>query len=37
MVLVASVVLLGIPVALAGALLSVYALFFVAHGVSLLR
>jgi hypothetical protein len=36
MLLVAALVLIGIPVALAGALLSVYALIFVLHGISLL-
>jgi hypothetical protein len=36
MLLVAALVLIGIPVALAGALLSVYAMIFVLHGISLL-
>ena len=36
-VLVAALVLLGIPSAFAGALLAVYALIFVVHGVGLLR
>jgi len=34
--LATALVLIGIPVALAGALLSVYALIFVLHGISLL-
>ena len=36
-VMVAALVLLGIPPALVGTVLSAYALIFVAHGVSLLR